>query len=43
MPAFLSTHPSPANREQTLRAQAMQLLPTYEAARANGHAPNCRL
>jgi predicted Zn-dependent protease len=42
-PAFLSTHPSSANRAQVLGRQAQTLLPAYEQARANGHAPDCRL
>ncbi|BBD80477.1 M48 family metallopeptidase [Aerosticca soli] len=43
LPAFLSTHPSPADREQRLAAEAQQLLPVYEQARASGRAPHCRL
>jgi predicted Zn-dependent protease len=42
-PAFLSTHPSSGNRAQALDRQAQQLLPTYQQARASGHAPNCRI
>ncbi|PWK87736.1 M48 family metallopeptidase [Fulvimonas soli] len=42
-PVFLSTHPAPSNRAQTLGAQAQRLMPTYQAARAGGHAPSCRL
>ena len=42
-PAFLSTHPSSGNRAQALNKQAQQLLPVYQQARANGHAPNCRM
>lgn len=42
-PAFLSTHPSPGGRAQTLARQAEQLLPVYQQARASGHAPNCRM
>lgn len=42
VPAFLSTHPSPGNRAQKLATEAQQLMPTYEAARASGNAPNCR-
>jgi predicted Zn-dependent protease len=42
-PAFLSTHPSPGGRAQTLGRQAQQLLPVYQQARASGHAPNCRM
>lgn len=43
VPAFLSTHPSPARRAQTLAAEAQQLMPSYEQARASGHAPNCKM
>ena len=43
VPAFLSTHPSPAHRAQTLAAEAQTLMPTYAQARAGGHAPDCRL
>lgn len=42
-PAFLSTHPSSAKREQTLQQQAQQLMPVYQKARANHHDPECRL
>lgn len=42
-PAFLSTHPSPGGRAQTLGRQAQQLLPVYQQARASGHAPHCKL
>ncbi|TAL92816.1 MAG: M48 family peptidase [Rhodanobacter sp.] len=42
-PAFLSTHPSPGGRAQTLGRQAQQLLPVYEQARASGRAPGCRM
>lgn len=42
-PAFLSTHPSSAKREQTLQQQAQQLMPVYQQARANHHDPECRL
>jgi len=42
-PAFLSTHPAPGKRSQVLGQQAQQLLPTYQQARASGHAPNCRM
>ncbi|HVB84749.1 MAG TPA: M48 family metallopeptidase [Rhodanobacteraceae bacterium] len=42
-PVFLSTHPSPGNREQVLGRQAQQLLPVFEQARASGHVPNCRM
>jgi predicted Zn-dependent protease len=43
VPAFLSTHPSPAHRAQTLAAEAQQLMPAYQQARAGGRAPNCRM
>jgi predicted Zn-dependent protease len=43
VPGFLSTHPSPGNRAQTLGQQAQQLLPVYQQARASGHAPTCHL
>jgi predicted Zn-dependent protease len=42
-PAFLSTHPSPGNRAQSLAQQAQQLMPVYQQARAHGHTPACRL
>lgn len=41
LPAFLSTHPSPAHRAQTLASDAQQLMPVYRQARANGHTPSC--
>jgi predicted Zn-dependent protease len=31
MPQFLSTHPSPANREETLRKLAEEMMPYYQA------------
>jgi predicted Zn-dependent protease len=31
MPEFLSTHPSPANREERLRELAAQMMPYYQA------------
>jgi predicted Zn-dependent protease len=34
-PQFLSTHPSPANRQQRLAELAPQMMPHYEAARRN--------
>lgn len=43
MPAFLSTHPASGDRMQTLARQAQTLMPTYEKARAQGHAPHCTL
>jgi predicted Zn-dependent protease len=42
-PALLSTHPDPARRAERLAARAPSLLPVYEAARADGRAPQCRL
>lgn len=42
-PSFLSTHPAPGKRAQTLGKQAQQLLPVREQARAQGRAPNCRM
>ena len=33
VPQFLSTHPAPENREQTLRALIPQMMPYYEKAR----------
>lgn len=42
-PAFLSTHPAPGNRAQSLGAQAQQLLPMWKQAQANGHTPHCSL
>jgi predicted Zn-dependent protease len=42
-PAFLSTHPSSSSRQQVLQQQAQTLLPVYQQARANHHAPDCRL
>ncbi|MEW5834282.1 MAG: M48 family metallopeptidase [Pseudomonadota bacterium] len=42
-PAFLSTHPSSSKRQQTLQAEAQQLMPVYQKARANHHDPECRL
>jgi len=41
-PAWLSTHPDPASRVQSLRASAPGLMPTYQQARASGRTPNCR-
>ncbi|GAB2659595.1 M48 family metallopeptidase [Arenimonas aestuarii] len=41
-PAWLSTHPDPASRVQSLRASAPGLMATYQQARAAGRAPNCR-
>ncbi len=42
-PAFLSTHPSPAQRIQSLQRQAQRLMPVYKQARANGHTPDCHM
>jgi predicted Zn-dependent protease len=36
-PQFLSTHPSPGNRQEALAALAPQMMPLYEQAK--GHAP----
>jgi predicted Zn-dependent protease len=33
-PEFLSTHPSPDNRQEELRKLAEQMMPYYEQARA---------
>jgi len=41
-PAWLSTHPDPARRIESLRAAAPALLPAFEAARAGGRRPACR-
>lgn len=41
-PAFLSTHPDPQARIQSLRASAPGLMATRDQARAAGRAPNCR-
>jgi predicted Zn-dependent protease len=41
-PAWLSTHPDPAQRARSLRASAPGLMQTYQQARAAGRAPNCR-
>ncbi|HEU0153408.1 MAG TPA: M48 family metallopeptidase [Arenimonas sp.] len=41
-PAWLSTHPDPQRRIQTLAAAAPGLMPVYEQARAAGRRPNCR-
>jgi len=38
-PEFLSTHPNPANRQETLRKLAEQMMPYYEQARAGGARP----
>jgi predicted Zn-dependent protease len=38
-PQFLSTHPSPANRKQALRALGPQMEPFYQEARAHPEAP----
>ena len=42
-PAFLSTHPSTASRQQALAQQAQRLVPVYEQARRSGHDPRCKL
>lgn len=41
-PTFLSTHPDPQARIQSLRASAPGLKATQEQARAAGRRPNCR-
>lgn len=41
-PTFLSTHPDPQARIQSLRAAAPGLKATQEQARAAGRRPNCR-
>lgn len=41
-PAWLSTHPDPQRRIQTLAAAAPGLMPAYEQARSAGRRPNCR-
>jgi predicted Zn-dependent protease len=41
-PAWLSTHPDPQRRIQTLAASAPGLVPVYEQARSAGRRPNCR-
>jgi len=38
-PEFLSTHPSPSNRQETLRKLAEQMMPYYEQAKASGARP----
>jgi predicted Zn-dependent protease len=42
-PAFLSTHPAPADRMRELKKQAQTLMSVYRNARANGHTPDCKL
>lgn len=42
-PQLLSTHPDPGQRIQRLNQAAPALLPVYEAARAAGRAPQCRI
>ena len=41
-PAWLSTHPDPQRRIQTLAAAAPGLMPAYEQARSAGRRPACR-
>lgn len=41
-PAWLSTHPDPARRIESLRAAAPGLAPVQAAARAAGRRPDCR-
>jgi len=38
-PEFLSTHPSPGNRLETLRKLADKMMPYYEKAKASGSRP----
>ena len=40
-PEWLSTHPDPQNRIQSLRQHAPALQPVYQAARQSGHTPRC--
>lgn len=42
VPAWISTHPDPQQRIQSLRAAAPGLMPTYQQARAAGRKPACR-
>lgn len=42
-PAFLSTHPAPGKRAQTLGKLAQKLLPLREQAHKQGRAPHCTL
>ena len=41
-PAFLSTHPSPGGRIETLSNEMPQALALHRAARAAGKSPNCQ-
>lgn len=41
-PQWLSTHPDPASRLRELQARAAGLVPTMQAARAQGRNPHCR-
>lgn len=40
-PRWLSTHPDPESRLRELEARAAGLVPTLQAARAQGHSPHC--
>ena len=40
-PEWMSTHPDPQNRIQSLGKAAPALQPVYQAARASGHTPRC--
>jgi predicted Zn-dependent protease len=42
VPAWISTHPDPQQRIQSLQAGAPALMPTYQQARAAGRKPACR-
>jgi predicted Zn-dependent protease len=42
-PAFLSTHPTPGKRADTLGKQAIKLMPVYQGALNAGHTPHCKL
>jgi predicted Zn-dependent protease len=42
-PEFLSTHPSDATRMAGLEREIPNVMPNYEAARAQGRRPNCKL
>lgn len=42
-PTWLSTHPNPGGRIDALRAELPRTQPAYQAARAGGRTPNCRM
>lgn len=42
VPEFLSTHPSPSTRIQTLANYAQTVMPSYQRALQQNGAPNCR-